>query len=66
MKDLNIKCDFYYFYSKGCGNWENDMIRGRPCDIGGGGAGGNFLSQTMFLCALHACANLPFNVALSI
>ena len=25
-----------------------------------------FLSQTMFLCALRACANLPFNVALSI
>ena len=44
------------------------MIRGRPCDIGGGGERGAmvFLSQTMFLCALRACANLPFNVALSI
>ena len=44
------------------------MNRGRPCDIGGGGAGAmGFLSQTsMFLCALRACANLPFNVALSI
>ena len=39
------------------------MIRGRPCDIGGAMV---FLSQTMFLCALRACANLPFNVALSI
>ena len=40
------------------------MIWGRPCDMGGGAMG--FLSQTMFLCALRACANLPFNVALSI
>ena len=36
--------------------------------LGGGGerVAMVFLSQTMFLCALRACANLPFNVALSI
>ena len=35
--------------------------------LGGGEQGAMvFLSQTMSLCALRACANLPFNVALSI